>query len=127
MDQGLLLHYFVINFGNALLVDTDTNLARYFAKGLLYGADKKLTSRKAFATCNGMLPTNAFAHFTGQSKPWMLDQETFDNAREGGFLDIWINHLDLLNLPVNSTNILAMGLGSPLGFFNAKFPKGGLK
>ena len=39
---------------------------------------------------------------------------------------VWLRYLDELQLPgVNSTSIGAMNLGSPLGFFNAKFPKGG--
>ena len=127
MDQGMLLHYFVLNNGNALLVDTEIKLARYFEKGLLYGTDKVLTSRKALTCCEGLLPTQAFAHFTGRSKPWMLTPEEYKNARKGGALDTWIKHLNSLNLPINSTNILGLGLGSPLGFFNAGFPKGGFK
>jgi len=38
----------------------------------------------------------------------------------------WLSHLDALGLPgVNSGTIGVLDLGSPLGFFNAKFPKGG--
>ena len=127
MDQGLLLHHFVINEGNSLLIDTETKLARYFKKGLLHEQDKVLTTQNSLSCCMGILPTQAFAHFTGRSKPWMLDSEKFRNARKGGSLETWINHLDSLNLPINSSNILEMGLGSPLGFFNAGFPKGGFK
>lgn len=127
MDQGLFLHYFVINKGNALLIDTETKLVRYFEKGLLHEQSKIFTSQNSLSSCTGVLPTQAFAHFTGRSKPWMLEPEMFENARKGGSLEIWINHLNSLNLPVNSSNILGMSLGSPLGFFNAKFPKGGFK
>ena len=127
MDQGLLLHYFVINTGNALLIDTDTRSSRFFAKGLLHGKDTVGNAEESLTCCNGVLPTHAFAHFTGRSKPWMVKQEDFDSARRGGSMDKWKVHLDSLNLPVNSSNILGLGLGSPLGFFNAKFPKGGFK
>ena len=127
MDQGLLLHYFVINEGHSLLIDTETKLVRYFKKGLLHEHDTVLTAQNSLSCCMGILPTQAFAHFTGRSKPWMLDPETFRKARKGGSLEIWINHLDSLNLPINSSNILEMGLGSPLGFFNAGFPKGGFQ
>lgn len=127
MDQGLLLHYFVINKGNALLMDTETKLGRFFEQGLLAGKDDILTARKAYSVCDGVLPTAKFAHFTGRSKPWMVEEENFKNARKGGSLSVWIQHLDSLNLPVNSSNILSLALGSPLGFFNAGFPKGGFK
>jgi hypothetical protein len=133
MDQGLLLHYFIVNNGNALLVDTETKLARSFEIGLLKGrekggkGDKVLTARKAFVSCSGIVPTDAFAHFTGRSKPWMLNQESFTNARNGGSLSIWKAHLDSLHLQVNTSNVIELKLGSPLGFFNAGFPKGGFK
>jgi len=133
MDQGLLLHYFIINHGNALLVDTETKLVKSFDVGLLKGLErgdkgaKVLTARKAFVGCSGIVPTDAFAHFTGRSKPWMLEQEAFTNARTGGSLFVWKTHLDSLHLQVNSSNVIELKLGSPLGFFNAGFPKGGFK
>ena len=108
-------------------MDTETKLGRFFEQGLLAEKDKTLTARKAYSLCNGDSPPMKFAHFTGRSKPWMVDEENFKNPRKGGSLAIWIQHLDSLNLPVNSSNILSMALGSPLGFFNAKFPKGGFK
>jgi hypothetical protein len=40
MDQGLLLHYFIINHGNAFLVDTETKLVKSFDIGLLRGLEK---------------------------------------------------------------------------------------
>lgn len=127
MDQGLLFHYFVLNKGNALLIDTELKTARFFEQGLLTEKSEKLTARKALSACEGKLPTSAFAHFTGRSKPWMIEEKDFKAARKGGSLSIWKDHLDSLNLPVNSSNILTLGLGSPLGFFNAGFPKGGFK
>ena len=39
----------------------------------------------------------------------------------------WAAHLDALQLDINSSNIFAKKLGSPLGFFNANFPKGGYR
>jgi hypothetical protein len=127
MDQGLLFHYFVINKGNTLLIDTEIKLVRFFEQGILHQKDEILTTRKAMATCNGEVPTEAFSHFTGKSKPWTLTEAVFQNPRKGGSLSLWINHLDSLNLPINSSNIISLGLGSPLGYFNAKFPKGGFK
>lgn len=127
MDQGLLFHYFVLNHGNALLIDTDTKLARFFENGLLHENSEKLSTKKALSVCQGVLPTQLFAHFTGRSKPWMVEEKNFIAARKGGSLSVWKEHLDSLNLPVNSSNILSLGLGSPLGFYNAGFPKGGFK
>ena len=127
MDQGLLFHYFVINKGNTLLIDTETKLVRFFEQGLLHQKDEILTTRKAMYACNGLVPTEAFAHFTGKSKPWTLSESVFRDARKGGSLSLWIDHLDSLKLPINSSNIISLGLGSPLGYFNAKFPKGGFK
>ena len=127
MDQGLLLHYFVINKGNTLLIDTESKLVRYFERGVLHQKDEILTTRKALYTCDGLVPTEAFAHFTGKSKPWAVSEKKFQNPRAGGSLSIWIGHLNSLKLPINSSNILGLGLGSPLGYFNAKFPKGGFK
>jgi hypothetical protein len=127
MDQGLLFHYFVLNHGNALLIDTEMKNARFFEDGLLHENSEKLSTRKALSVCQGVLPTQAFAHFTGRSKPWMVEEKNFNAPRKGGSLSIWKEHLDSLNLPVNSSNILSLGLGSPLGFYNAGFPKGGFK
>ena len=127
MDQGLLFHYFVINKGNTLLIDTEIKLVRFFEQGHLSQKDEILTTRKAMSTCDGLVPTEAFAHFTGKSKPWTLSEAVFQNPREGGSLSLWIDHLDSLKLPINSSNILSLGLGSPLWYFNAKFPKGGFK
>jgi len=39
---------------------------------------------------------------------------------------LWLINLDELQLPgINSTTIGTLGLSSPLGFFNVRFPKGG--
>ena len=127
MDQGLFLHYFVLNHGNALLVDTTTRVTRLFERGLLHSKDAALDAAQSLACCGGKLPTNLFAHFTGRSKPWMMDADAIAKARKGSFLDIWKGHLDALHLSVNSSNIAALGYGSPLGFWNAGFPKGGFK
>jgi hypothetical protein len=73
MDQGLLLHHHVINKGGAMLIDTQTKLVMMFGKGGL--ANKSIFTgldvRDVLSCCDGRLPTAAFAHFTGRSKPWM--------------------------------------------------------
>jgi hypothetical protein len=60
--------------GKATLVDTDLNSARQFDQGMLSGygdkarftpTDAKLTMGQALSCCNGMKPTDFFAHFTG--------------------------------------------------------------
>lgn len=135
MDQGLLLHYHVINKGNAMLIDTQTRLAMTFGKGGL--ADKSvftgLDVRDALECCKGKLPTSMFAHFTGRSKPWMFNNDNeknraqFDRARNRGDTRKWFELLDSLNIQkVNSKTIGDMHLGSPLGFWNHNFPKGGM-
>ena len=127
MDQGLFLHYWVINHGSALLIDTTTKSTRLFEKGLMIEPGKELSASESLACCKGKMPTAAFAHFTGRSKPWMLEATAIRDAKPGSFLDTWKRHLDSLNLPVNSSNIASLGYGSPLGFWNAGFPKGGFK
>jgi hypothetical protein len=127
MDQGLLTHYFILNNGKALLIDTTTKVVREFQTGLLHAADRQVDVNAALDCCGGIVPTQAFAHFTGRSKPWMLDLNDPSKFRKGGDVDKWLRHLDALQLPVNSSNVAQMGLGSPLGFWNANFPKGGFK
>ena len=127
MDQGLLCHRFVINKGNALLVDTDTGVARIFNRGYNIEKDVKSNVKETLQCCRGVIPTSHFAHFTGRQKPWMVDLSDIDKRKTNGDLSIWKKHLDELKLEVNSTNIGTLKLGSPLGFFNANFPKGGYK
>lgn len=77
---------------------------------------------------DGSVPTQFFAHFTGQKKPWMVDLTSLDSTKAGNRdLFKWAAHLDALKMDVNSSNIFSRRLGSPLGFFNANFPKGGYK
>lgn len=135
MDQGLLLHYHVINKGMSMLIDTQTKLVMIFGKG---GLSSKtvftgLDVRDALGTCGGKLPTSAFAHFTGRSKPWMLNKDNeknkaqFEKLRGRGDTKKWFDFLDNLEIPnVNSETIGGMHLGSPLGFWNHNFPKGGM-
>jgi hypothetical protein len=127
MDQGLFTHYLVLNHGNVMLIDTDTKRVRVFEKGFLSAPDTKTTAKEALSCCSGKVPTELFAHFTGRSKPWMMDSKTLSGARPGSNLHRWKEYLDVLRLPVNSTNIATLGYGSPLGFWNANFPKGGFK
>lgn len=135
MDQGLLLHYHIINKGMSMLIDTQTKLVMMFGKG---GLQSKavftgLDVRDTLIACKGKLPTSCFAHFTGRSKPWMLNKDNaknraqFEKARERGDTKKWFQFLDSLEIPnVNSNTIGDMHLGSPLGFWNHNFPKGGM-
>ena len=127
MDQGLFTHYFLLHAGNTVLLDTEAKLARVFAEGLVHGPDRKVSMRECLAVCGGAEPTSFFAHFTGRSKPWMLQPEAAAALAVQKFgtknIKTLMRLLDSLQLPVNSTTVLKLGLGSPLGFFNANFPK----
>lgn len=128
MDQGLFTHYFIINFGNAILIDTQLKKARVFTHGLLHEEGVVVAMGSALKCCGGIIPTSHFVHFTGRSKPWL--QPDLANARPTGKnndLITWKNHLDSLQLEVNSSTISALKLVPPLGYFNANFPKGGFK
>ena len=58
----------------------------------------------------------------------MTDLTHLDSTKYGNRdLIKWAEHLDALQMEINSTNIYSRKLGSPLGFFNANFPKGGYK
>ena len=127
MDQGLLAHYFVINKGNAILIDTDLNEVRIFEKGIKYDSPKIIPLEESLNCCNGMIPTNFFAHFTGRSKPWMLNLTDIVLKGRNTAILTWLKHLDSLNMEINSSNIMDHSLGSPLGYFNHNFPKGGIK
>ena len=74
-----------------------------------------------------MIPTNFFAHFTGRSKPWMLNLTDIVLKGRNTAVLTWLKHLDSLNMEINSSNIMEHSLGSPLGYFNHNFPKGGIK
>ncbi len=124
MDQGLFTHNFILTKGQGLLIDTDKGEAKIFRKGLLTDPPEIVSTQVALSVCNGMLPTAAFSHFTGRSKPWMNDPKAKKRGRDW---NIWMKQLDSLQLPINSSNILSLDLGSSLGFFNANFPKGGYK
>jgi hypothetical protein len=128
MDQGLFTHYFVINHGNVVLMDTDLNVIRYYQEGIVHNPTPQLLEAKVFLSgCKNMMPTRYFAHFTGRNKPWMLDLKNLTPTKKNADLITWTKLLDSLQLPVNSTNINDLKLGSPLGFFNVNFPKGGYK
>lgn len=127
MDQGLFLHRFVLNRGRALLIDTESNRARLFKKGYLGNPSVDMKAKKALACCKGVVPTRCFAHFTGRSKPWMLDLNDLKDSHHKKHALTWAKRLDELNLTVNSKNLADHKFSSPLGFFNANFPKGGFK
>ena len=153
MDQGLLCHYFIIKFGNGMLIDANTKVVRRYERGLDVQNEKTLDMKQALLCCGGGNPLSFFAHFTGRSKPWMNELKNLPKNRKNEMLIKWANHLDSMDLPIKSHNIKVhishtykrkvlfalsdstqchlqlklkdMGLGSPLGFWNAKFPKGG--
>lgn len=126
MDQGLFTHYFVINHGNTLLLDTQTKQGRYFKDGIKYAPGEKVSVKDALKVCNGISPVDHFSHFTGRSKPWMLDLSDVDRTNKNGDLVKWKNYLNGLHLEnVNSSTIGDLKYGAPLGFFNANFPRGG--
>ncbi len=129
MDQGLLTHYFVLNHGNVILIDTDLRKVKRFESGLLNSPAIDVPIQDALRSCNGAVPTSLFAHFTGQQKPWMLDEplNKLEPSRKNTDYITWARHLDALELKVTSANVASLKLGSPLGFWNARFPKGGFK
>lgn len=127
MDQGLLTHYFVICYGKGMLIDTVTKKALTYKKGLNHASEKQIDMKKALNCCRGISPMMFFAHFTGRSKPWMVDLTKLEPTKKNEHILKWAEHLDALHLPVTSKTLFNIGLGSPLGFFNAKFPKGGYK
>lgn len=123
MDQGLLTHHFVMTEGRAQLLDTDLKT------GVKYDQHYKqsiVAFEDALKCCHGQHPLSFFAHFTGKKKPWMASKESVLSSKNSA-LKLWMGHLDALHLPVNSSTIAGLGLGSPLGFFNSNFPKGGFK
>lgn len=128
MDQGLFTHYFVINHGNVILIDTDLHAIKLYKKGI--NVDEKvedLSSSTALQTCEARMPTTFFAHFTGQSKPWMKKSANLPPERRSRDLQKWFEMLDEMKLEINSTSIASLRLGAPLGFWNVNFPKGGLQ
>lgn len=127
MDQGLFANRFVVENGNSLLIDTDLKTIRYFNEGIIHEKEKSISLQEGLSCCNGLIPTSFFAHFTGRGKPWMMDLIEVKQKSKNKNLLLWIKHLDSLKLSITSENISKLGLGSPLGFFNAKFPKGGYK
>ena len=140
MDQGLLLHYHVITHGDAMLVDTGTRSTRVFDNpgGLLKQlSPKKVPTIDALSCCKAEKvanPTSMFAHFTGRQKPWMLNYDNERSTKEAERkmknkdVKMWFKHLDSLSIEgVNSKTMADLHLGSPLGFWNHNFPKGGFE
>jgi len=129
MDQGLLTHYFIINEGRSILIDTDLKKGKVFNKGIKSENAMVKPMSDLLKCCQGQIPTSFFSHFTGRSKPWM-NENLPKTTHSGGNGDLykWKTHLDELKLEgINSTSIINLKLGSPLGFFNSNFPKGGYK
>ena len=138
MDQGLLLHYFAINHGQTLLIDTSTGITRAYEApgGLATKTAISVKTQTALQCCEGVAPnpTSMFAHFTGRGKPWMLNADTEKSRKErekrmkNRDVKTWFRVLDSLQLKgVDSSNIGSLHLGSPLGFWNHNFPKGGFE
>ena len=118
MDQGLLTHHFILNKGKGMLIDTSIKKLVSFTRGLLHQKHTLLPFPGPLSCCNGVVPTDMFAHFTGRAKPWMNDLTNIPARKRN--LRIWAQYLDSLQLNINSSTIGTLGLGSPLGFWNAK-------
>ena len=70
-------------------------------------------------SCDGQVPTSYYAHFTGRSKPWIPDDGSSAGKKQRSPNIVkWFEYLDELQLPVNSSNVKSLGLGSPLGYYN---------
>lgn len=126
MDQGLLCHHYIINHGNAMLIDTDMKKVSIFDKGIKNEPAIIIDINEGLKSCNGQVPTDYFIHFTGRSKPWLRDKKS-DKKIPGGPAFIWEERLLALNLNVTIETIQSQELGSPLGYWNSNFPKGGLR
>jgi hypothetical protein len=110
LDQGLLTHYFVINHGRVVLINHKV-LTRY--DGL--SKPSQVVSSNLLAPCQSRIPTSAYAHFTGKSKPWLAPI----TPRSRGDVKIWGKYLDQLRIDgVNSSNIHEQGFKPPLGYFH---------
>lgn len=127
---------------STLLVETSHPEGVSASEGASEGDTEKRTQKTVhtYIPCPRLIPTDYFLHFTGQSKPWMVLSTVNDKVmkndknlkrkqqqRTGRNVLLWLKYLDEVKLPVNSTNIATTNFGSPLGFFNANFPKGGYK
>jgi hypothetical protein len=109
LDQGLLTHHFVINEGRVVLINRKV-VTQY--NGLM--KPSALVS-DLLSCCQSRLPTSAFVHFTGKTKPW-LNEITESSRRD---VKIWGRYLNQLKIDgVNSSNIHEQGLKPPLGYFH---------
>jgi hypothetical protein len=109
LDQGLLTHHFVINEGRVVLINRKI-ATRY--DGLL---KPSALVTDLLSCCQSRVPTSAFVHFTGKSKPW-LAQITEKSRRD---VKLWGKYLDQLKIEgVNSSNIHEQGFKPPLGYFH---------
>lgn len=109
LDQGLITHFFVLNWGLIQLIDT--NDVKIYSSNYKF---KTSTFKEELRCCDGAVSTSYFAHFTGRNKPWLSQSLN----RPNGLVKIWLKHLDDLNLSVNSTNISNLNSNSPLGYFH---------
>jgi hypothetical protein len=135
MDQGLFAHYFLLLRGGALVLDTELQTALFYpepspaqrASGDPRPLPRPVALGEGLASCAGNAPTRYFVHFTGRSKPWMRPKHSIlPSSSTGRSAARWMRLLDSLQLAaINSSSVLQLGLDSPLGFFNANFPKGG--
>jgi hypothetical protein len=114
LDQGLFTHYFVLNKGNAGLVDTKYSKLYDVKVGKQRPVESKSEFKDSLQCCGGKPSTSMFAHFTGKSKPWLQDASKSKNKD----LKMWGKLLDSLNLPFNSSNIHDQGFQPPLGFWS---------
>ena len=104
-------------------------VAHHIASNLLVGCRRcRLISSLTLKQKHRKLTRNMTTVLSGRSKPWMKEASEISSRRKGSDLDKWCTLLDSLRLAgVACANIAELKLGSPLGFFNANFPKGGYK
>jgi len=112
LDQGLLTDYFVLKEGRSMLLDVKE--ASLFAPNF---AISRESIDNVLTCCDGYPPIDTFLHFTGKSKPW-INGDSSNVKRKG--VKLWLNRLDELNLPINSSSLRSSGLplNSPLGYFH---------
>eukprot|EP01038_Epipyxis_sp_PR26KG_P014701 gene14701-19754_t len=70
LDQGLLLHYFIMNKQDGQLIDTSTVRVYNNNNNNNSKSFSTVSLSKSMELCDQIPPISMFYHFTGQSKPW---------------------------------------------------------
>jgi len=129
LDQGLFLHYFVLNQGRIQLVDVkdvvvydqyphhyvvSVQQSLQCCQVQIQSSEKKGDTSGSPVGDTALLPTDMFYHFTGRNKPWL--QQSLSGSKDRA-LELWAQSLDSFGFHVNSSNIGQFKLKSPLGYF----------